>query len=185
MSGSSRRADMFLDLDKDPREDLPTLGDEKMTLVTALQHLRLTLEIKCEGLDAEQMARRAVEPSTMSLLGLVRHLAHIEQGTFREEMAGQKIEPLYTSPTNRDGDFDDAVADPDVVAEAWATWREEVAFAEQFVEQADDLGITGTASWDGSPVSLREQMVGMIIEYARHLGHVDLLRERIDGKLGQ
>jgi Protein of unknown function (DUF664) len=185
MSGSSRRADVFLDLDEDPREELARLGDEKTTLATSLRHLRLTLEIKCEGLDAEQMARRAVPPSTMSLLGLVRHLADIEQGAFRVEMAGQKVELHYTSPTNRDGDFDDAVADPELVAEAWATWRDEVAFAEQFVEAADDLGMTGISSWDGSPVSLREAMVGMIEEYARHLGHVDLLRECIDGRLGQ
>jgi hypothetical protein len=176
---------MFLDLDKDPREDLPRLGDEKTTLTTALRHQRLTLEIKCEGLDAEQMARRAVEPSTMSLLGIVRHLARGEQLAFREEMAGLKVDRLYTSPTNRDGDFDDAVADPDVVAEAWATWRNEVAFAERFVEQAESLDITGINSWDGSPVSLREQLVGQIGEYSRHLGHVDLLRERIDGRLGQ
>src|SRR5262245_16266085 len=185
MSGTSRRADMFLDLDKDPREDLPRLGDEKTTLTTALKHQRMTLEIKCEGLDAEQMARRAVEPSTMSLLGIVRHLARGEQLSFREEMAGLKVERLYTSPTNRDGDFDDAVADPEAVAEAWATWRNEVVFAEQFVEQAEDLGIRGINSWDGSPVSLREQMVGLIGECSRHLGHVDLLRERIDGRLGQ
>src|SRR5262249_3583614 len=69
---TARRADMFIDLDDDPRENGPTLGDERTTLVEALRCARLTLELKCEGLDAQAMARRAVEPSTMSLLGLVR-----------------------------------------------------------------------------------------------------------------
>src|ERR1700716_1383280 len=86
---TARRADMFIDLKDDPRENRPRLGDERTTLVEALRSVRLTLEMKCSGLDAEAMARRAVEPSTMSLLGLVRHLAETERGTFREMMAGQ------------------------------------------------------------------------------------------------
>src|SRR5215472_172809 len=76
---TTRRADMFTadgrPSDDDPREHGPTLGDERTTLVEALRCARLTLEMKCSGLDAEAMARRSVEPSTMSLLGLVRHLA--------------------------------------------------------------------------------------------------------------
>ena len=76
---TTRRADMFIDLDDDPRENGPTLGDERTTLVEALRCQRLTLEMKCSGLDAEAMARRSVEPSTMSLLGLVRHLAEMER----------------------------------------------------------------------------------------------------------
>jgi hypothetical protein len=139
----TRRADMFMDLADDPRENRPHLGDERSTLVEALRGERLTLEIKCAGLDAEQMARRAVEPSTMSLLGIVRHLAEGERATFRVLMAGQDVPRLYCSPTNRDGDFDGAVPDPDVVAEAWDAWRAEVEFATQFVDQAPSLDITG------------------------------------------
>ena len=85
---TTRRADMFIDLRDDPRENGPTLGDERTTLVEALRCARLTLEMKCSGLDAEAMARRSVEPSTMSLLGLVRHLAEGERATFRVLMAG-------------------------------------------------------------------------------------------------
>jgi hypothetical protein len=89
---STRRADMFTadgkPSDDDPRENGPRLGDERTTLVEFLRCQRLTLEMKCAGLDAEQMARRSVEPSTMSLLGLVRHLAEQERGTFRVMMAG-------------------------------------------------------------------------------------------------
>ena len=181
---------MFIDLEDDQRENRPTLGDERTTLVEALRCQRLTLEMKCSDLDAEAMARRSVEPSTMSLLGLVRHLADVERGTFREMMAGQDVPRLFCSDTDRDGDFDGAVPDPQVVAEAWDTWRAEVDFAERFVADAPSLDITGNDPLNqhgsgGGPMSLREVLVGMIEEYARHMGHADLLRERIDGRLGQ
>lgn len=176
--------------DDDPREHGPRRGDERTTLVEALRRQRLTLEMKCAGLDAEALARRAVEPSTMSLLGLVRHLAEVERGTFRVLMAGQDVPRLFCSETDRDGDFDGAVADPRVVAEAWEAWRAEVDFATRFVAGAAGLDVTADDSGNrhgsgGGQISLREVLVGMIEEYARHLGHVDLLRERIDGRLGQ
>src|SRR5215211_5240324 len=113
---TTRRADMFVDLEDDPRENGPRLGDERTTLVEALRCQRLTLEMKCSGLDAEAMARRSVEPSTMSLLGLVRHLAEMERGTFRAMMSGQDVPRLFCSDTDRDGDFDGAVPHPQVVA---------------------------------------------------------------------
>jgi len=191
---SRRRADMFTadgrPSDDDPRENGPMLGDERSTLAESLRCQRLTLEMKCAGLDAEQMARRAVEPSTMSLLGIVRHLAEIERGTFRVLLARQEAPRLFTSETDRDGDFDGAVADPRVVAEAWAAWRAETEFATRFVAAAPSLDITGDDPRNehgsgGGAMSLRVILVGLIEEYARHLGHVDLLRERIDGRLGQ
>ena len=176
--------------DDDPREHLARLGDERVTLVESLRKQRLTLEIKCAGLDAEAMARRSVEPSTMSLLGLVRHLAEGERATFRVMMAGQDVPRLYCSDTDRDGDFDGAVPDPQGVAQAWDAWRAEVDFAARFVAEAPSLDITGDDPLNqhgsgGGRMSLREVLVGMIEEYARHMGHADLLRERIDGRLGQ
>ena len=176
--------------DDDPREHGPRLGDERTTLVESLRRQRLTLEMKCAGLDAEQMARRSVEPSTMSLLGIVRHLADGERETFRRMMAGQDVPRLYCSDTDRDGDFEGAVGDPQVVAEAWRTWRAEVEFAERFVAEAPSLDITADDPLNqhgsgGGAMSLREVLVGMIVEYARHMGHADLLRERIDGRIGQ
>ena len=120
----------------------------------------------------------------MSLLGLVRHLAEVEREWFRGMMARQDAPRLFCSDTDRDGDFDGAVPDPQVVAEAWDAWRAEVDFATRFVAEAPSLDITGDDPWQG-PMSLREVLVQMIEEYARHLGHVDLLRERIDGRLGQ
>jgi len=126
----------------------------------------------------------------MFLLGLVRHLAEIERATFRRMMAGQDVPRLYCSDTDPGGDFDGAHPDPRLVAQAWEAWRSEVEFAEQFVADAPDLDIVGDDPFNqhgsgGGPMSLREVTLGMIEEYARHLGHVDLLRERIDGRLGQ
>lgn len=191
---TSRRADMFtLDgapSDDDPREHRIRLGDERATLAEALRCQRLTLELKCDGLDAEQMARRPLAPSTLSLLGLVRHLADGERETFRVLVAQQDAPRHYGSDTDRDGDFDGAVADQDVVAEAWATWRSEVEFAEHVVATASSLDLTvgdplNRHGSGGGDMSLREVLVGMIEEYARHMGHADLLREHIDGRLGQ
>ena len=194
MSNSARRADMFTADGRpsadDPREHRLRLGDEHTTLAESLRCQRLTLELKCTGLDAEAMARRAVEPSTMSLLGLVRHLAEVERATFRVLMAGQDVPRLYCSETNRDGDFDGAVPDPLVVAQAWDAWRAEADFATQLVAAAPSLDITAGDPGNrhgsgGGSMSLREVLAGMIEEYARHMGHADLLRERIDGRLGQ
>jgi uncharacterized damage-inducible protein DinB len=175
---------MFVDPENDPREGGPSLGDERATLVEYLRCQRLTLELKCSGLDAADLARRSVEPSSLSLLGLVRHMGEVERTWFRDRMAGQDAPPHFCSDTDPDGDFDGAVPDPEVVAEAWDVWRAEVAFANQFVAEAPDLDITGNDPWQG-PVSLREVLVHMIEEYARHNGHADLLRERIDGRIGQ
>lgn len=183
MTKPQPRADQFVDPDKDPREGGPRLGDERATLTEFLRCQRLTLQLKCEGLDAEQLARRSVEPSTMSLLGLLRHLTDVERNWFRRRFAGQDVPKRYQSDDEPDGDFEGAVADQAVVDQAWAAWREEVSFAEQFARETD-LGFFGVDS-AGQPISLREMLVHMIEEYARHNGHADLLRERIDGRVGE
>ena len=179
-----RFADMFIDPEKDLRPEPPTQGDERSTIVGFLAWQRDTLELKCRGLDAADLARRSLDFSSLSLLGLVRHLADVERGWFRQVMAGQDAPPHFYSPTDRDGDFDGAVPDPDVVAEAWSVWRAEVAFADQFVAEAPDLDVSGNDPWLGA-VSLRWVLVHMVEEYARHNGHADLLRQRIDGAVGQ
>ncbi|HUR51789.1 MAG TPA: DinB family protein [Mycobacteriales bacterium] len=181
---ATKRADMFLEPGEDPRADGPGLGDEKATLAEFLRYQRQTLEVKCGGLDADQLARRSVEPSTMSLLGLVRHMAEVERTWFRRRLAKQDVPRRYQSEQDPDGDFEGAVADPAVVAEAWAAWREEVAFAERFLDEHDDLTIT-CETRDGGVTSFREVLVHMVEEYARHNGHADLLRERIDGRVGE
>ncbi len=176
--------DVFVDPEDDPREaNVTSLGDERATLLEFLRCQRLTMELKCSGLDPEQLARRSVEPSSMSLLGLVRHMAEVERSWFRRRMSQQDVPRRYCTEDNRDGDWDDAVADPAVVEDAWRAWREECAFSDRFVAETDDLGFAVT--FDHGTISLRELLCHMIEEYARHNGHADLLRERIDGRTGQ
>jgi uncharacterized damage-inducible protein DinB len=169
-------SDMFVDPDGDPRADGGFDNNERAMLVGYLSDRRLTFAMKCADLDAEGMARRSVEPSNLSLLGLLRHLADVERYWFRQEMAGLDVPDHYGA-----GEFEGALPDPVMVASAWETWREEIAFAEQFVLDSSDLGVLGKKSG----VPLREVLVHMIEEYARHNGHADLLRERIDGRVGQ
>jgi uncharacterized damage-inducible protein DinB len=176
--------DMWVDPEDDPRETSSFPVGERATLVEYLEHYRMTLEMKCQDLDAEQLARRSVPPSTMSLLGLVRHLAKVEHSWFRRVMGHQfDLDRIYWTKEDRDLDFNGAVADDAVVADAWASWRREVAHAREVVDAAESLDLTGEHP-DG-PIALREVLVHMIEEYARHLGHADLLRECIDGRTGQ
>ena len=176
--------DMWIDPDSDPRDTGAELTDERSTLLEYLRAYRLTSEMKCADLDAEQLARRSVPPSTMSLLGLLRHLADVERAWFRRTMAGESAPWRFGTDEDRDAAFTGAVGDPRTVEEAWRSWREEVAFAESYVAAADDLGTPGLMR-DGRTVQLREVLVHMIEEYARHCGHADLLRERVDGRTGQ
>jgi len=170
---------------QDPRfAASPDLEGERATLLDYPRAYRITMEMKCDGLDPAQLARRSVPPSTMSLLGLIRHLADVERNWFRRVMAGADAPPRYWSDDQEDGDWAGAVADQAVVDDAWRAWREEVAFAEKFVDGSPDLGIRGTMR-DGDTVALREVILHMVEEYARHCGHADLLRERIDGRVGQ
>jgi uncharacterized damage-inducible protein DinB len=177
-------ANLWMKWEDDPRNSGTVLEGERATLLDYLRAYRLALEMKCAGLDAEQMARRSVPPSTMSLLGLIRHMADVERTWFRRVMAGEIAPPYYWSDEVADADWAGAVADPAVVAEAWQKWRDEIGFAERYVAETDDLGIRGTMK-DGTTLALREVIVHMIEEYARHTGHADLLRERVDGRVGQ
>ncbi len=180
--------DMFVGPEDDPREQGEFPEGERATLLRYLRDRRLTLELKCADLDAEGLAARSVPPSNLSLLGLVRHLAGVEHSWFRRVLAGQDVPRLYRTPDGKSDDFDGAVPDPAVVAEAWATWRAAVEFSDQFVSETADLGFTATYP-DGlggeASASVRSVLVHLIEEYARHLGHADFLRERIDGRVGQ
>ena len=176
--------DMWVDPEHDPRANAGSSTGERAVLVEYLDHYRMTLELKCDGLDAEQLARRSVPPSTLSLLGLVRHLAKVEHSWFRRVMGNRSELPrLYWTEEDRDLDFNGAVPDDAVVSDAWETWRGEVAHSQAFVDAAESMDVLGTHP-DGS-LELREVVVHLIEEYARHLGHADLLRECIDGRTGQ
>lgn len=184
MGNAQHRADMFVAPEDDPRDGGPSsFTDERSTLTEFLRWQRQTLELKCDGLNAEQLARRSVEPSTMSLLGLIRHMAEVERTWFRIRFAGQDVSKRYQTETDPDGDFNGAIPDQAVVDEAWAAWRDEVAFAEQFTRDTD-LSFT-RSDGHGDTLPLRALLAHMIEEYARHNGHADLLRERIDGRTGE
>ncbi|WP_206323839.1 DinB family protein [Streptomyces sp. HNM0574] len=187
-STPGRRADMFLPAGDDPRAGAAPPDGERAVLAAFLRGQRATLELKCSGLDAAALARRSAEPSTMSLLGLVRHLADVERGWMRARVAGQNVAPRFRSAADPDGDFDGAVADPEVVAGAWRAWREETAFTDRLLSSASGLDAeVRYVGHDGGAVrvSLREVVVHLIEEYARHNGHADLLRERVDGRVGE
>ncbi len=176
-------SNMFVAREDDPREAGETPRGELATLVRFLRDYRLTLELKCSGLDAEAMARRSVPPSDLSLLGLVRHLTDVERYWFRRVMDGQDAPALYWTDADPGVDFTGAVAERGAADAAWEAWRAEVGFAERFVEGAPDLDVTGHL--DDGPIELRVVPVHMIEEYAKHCGHADLVRERIDGRVGQ
>ncbi|UQX88663.1 DinB family protein [Jatrophihabitans telluris] len=180
---ATKYADMWIDPGEDPRAKPATGTDERSVLLDYLSRYRLTLEMKCADLDAAQLASRSVPPSTMSLLGMVRHMAEVERSWFRRVMDRQDAPPLYSTDAARDADWDGAVADEAVVAQAWQAWRDEVTFAEEYLARTPDLATMGDRH--GKPLPLRDILVHMIEEYARHCGHADLLRECIDGRIGQ
>lgn len=168
----------------DPRDYGANRGEVATTLAY-LRNYRHTFELKCRGLDAEQLARRSVPPSGLSLLGLVRHLAQMEYHWSVRYLQGRLDLPkLYKLPDDADFDFNGAVADDAVVAEAWETWRRVNADADAWYAQ--------DTNWDrligddsGEQFEVRDIMVHLVEEYARHVGHADLLRECIDGRTGQ
>ncbi|WP_114558686.1 DinB family protein [Desertihabitans aurantiacus] len=186
MSEQQRRThpDMWLDPADDPRTPSDPARGEKEVVLGYLDHYRTTLELKCQGLDPEQLARRSVPPSTLSLLGLVRHLADVEHSWSRRVLLGRSDLPrLFRTSEDRDADFNGAVPDKQVVAEAWEHWHREVAHARE-VEATLDLDAMVVAH-DGEQTEVRDVLVHLVEEYARHLGHADLLREAIDGRTGQ
>jgi hypothetical protein len=158
----------------------PMTGDERAMLEGWLDWHRQTLLHKAAGLTAEQLKLAAVEPSNLTLLGLVRHMAEVERSWFRTRAAGQDVGYIYCSPDNLDGDFDD-VADADAGAD-FAVFLAEIELARQ---ASADLPLDHEFSTSRQPaISLRWAYLHMIEEYARHNGHADLIRERIDGATG-
>ena len=169
----------------DNRSKLPQLADERVTLTGFLDYQRETLAIKCAGLTTAQLREPAVPPSALSLLGLVRHMAEVEQSWFRLVMSGQRIPYHWPRVPGEDADFSGSAefdvtdADPE---EAFEVWRAECARSRDFVDAAESLDVTG--HYDDETYSLRYVLTHLIEEYARHNGHADLLRERIDGVTG-
>ncbi|HWB65573.1 MAG TPA: DinB family protein [Mycobacteriales bacterium] len=154
---------------------------ERTALEGWLEYHRGTLLTKCAGLSGEQLATHSVEPSSLSLLGLVRHMTEVERSWFRRRFAGEPVEPMYYTEANPDADFDDLDA---ASAEAdFAAYRAELDAVRQ-VASDRSLDETFVHPRTGSTLDLRWIYLHMIEEYARHNGHADLLRERIDGRTG-
>jgi Protein of unknown function (DUF664) len=171
--------DMWADPGEDPRNSEGVSPDgELATLQSYLRHYRLTLLMKCEGLEPGQLARRSVPPSTMSLLGLVRHLAEAERDWRNWIAPGNPVPKLYGAG---DAAFEGAVADQALAEGAFADLAREQEATDAVLAGHTDLGErVGRKS-----IAVREMWVHRIEEYARHCGHADLLRERIDGRVGQ
>jgi uncharacterized damage-inducible protein DinB len=153
---------------------------ERELLPVWLDYQRATLEMKCDGVPATRLRDRGVPPSSISLLGLVRHMADVERSWFRRTLDGEDAPRLYRLEHDRDNDFN-GVDDADIDADFMA-WRSECARAREVIasfESFDDVG-RGNAEY-----SVRWVLIHMIEEYARHNGHADFLRERIDGAVGE
>ncbi|MEU1286745.1 DinB family protein [Kitasatospora sp. NPDC005856] len=171
--------DMWTDPDDDPRNNEgPGPDGELATLQDYLTNYRLTLRMKCDGLGPEQLARRSVPPSTMSLLGLVRHLAEVERDWRNWITDTEPLPKLYGA---RDADFDGAVGEQAAVDAAFRDLEREQAALDAELADQRDLG----ERIGRDRISIRELLVHRIEEYARHCGHADLLRECVDGRVGQ
>jgi len=180
VTGHRRRSWARLAIMTVERVDPPLAGQEREMLQAWLEFHRDTLAVKCDGLTGDQLRERAVPPSSLSLLGLVRHMAEGEHQWFTMVLGGEQTPYPYYTDGSPDADFDDV--DGADVAEAFQTWRSACAQARERVAAAPSLDVTGTQ--EGRDFSLRWIMVHMIEEYARHNGHADLLRQRIDGAVG-
>ncbi|MFF9812990.1 DinB family protein [Streptomyces sp. NPDC014006] len=155
-------------------------GEERPMLESWLAFHRATLELKCAGLDDGQVRLAAAEPSSMTLLGLVQHLAEVERTWFQRVFAGLDVPPVFGEETGY-------ALDPDRgLAEALAIWRREVARGQELCagRSLEATGRIADGPMTGLEVSLRWVLIHMIEEYARHNGHADILRERIDGTIG-
>jgi hypothetical protein len=163
------------------RQDTPHIGGERQMLEAWLDFHRQTLVGKCSGLTADQLRQRTVPPSNLSLLGLIRHMAEVERGWFRRRVGGENVAFLFSSEADPDGEFDHV--DTADAEQDFATYLREIDLARQ-AAAGRELDETFFHSHRHAWMSVRWVYVHMIEEYARHNGHADLLRERIDGATG-
>ncbi|MCS0635630.1 DinB family protein [Streptomyces sp. LP05-1] len=158
------------------------LAGEREMLEGWLDYHRQTLAMKCEGLDEERLRHRSAPPSDLSLLGLVRHMADVERGWFRRVLAGEVADPLFYSEDDLDRDFHPG--EEDSWEQAYDAWQEEIAHARELAAPRGLDDVAEGTHRSGRTFNLRWIYTHMIEEYARHNGHADLLRERIDGATG-
>ncbi|GIF52796.1 uncharacterized protein DUF664 [Asanoa ferruginea] len=167
----------------------PAAGNELDTLLGALERQRRYIAWKCGGLDAAGL-RATLGPSTVTLGGLLKHLAAVEEHTFAVKLFGRTMTPPFdTADWDGDPDWEWHSAASDSPAELMALWEASVARSRALVAEglaAGGLDYLGVAAWpDGRRASLRRHLIDMIEEYARHVGHADLIRESVDGLVGE
>ncbi|MET7639290.1 DinB family protein [Streptomyces sp. NPDC005438] len=177
------------ELDEHGRPEPPFAGDEAATLLGFLDYQRATLEWKCSGLDASAL-RTTTARSTMTLGGLLKHLAYVEEDWCARWLHGRAPHPPWdTVDWKADRDWDWHSAGSDSPEELLTLWRDTVTRCRGLIQQALDEGGLGRLAAhsrpDGQTPSLRWILVHLIEEYARHNGHADLLREAIDGQTGE
>ncbi len=168
------------------RVDPPTHGDERTLLLAYLEYHRQTLRMKAAGLDAAQLGT-ALAPSEMTLGGMVKHLALVENSWLRDRFLGEGLsEPWRSVDWDADWDWDWHSAGADTPEQIWELYDEMVADADSILADAslDDLSAEPSRK-TGEPFSLRWILLHLIEEYARHNGHADLIREYIDGQVGE
>lgn len=161
---------------------IPKSADERTMLNAFLDYYRAAIFDIADGLDADQLRQR-LEPSTLTIGGIVHHLAVVEEWWFNEVLANNpQSEPWASAPWDEDRDWDFSVAaelDPDLILKRY---RDAIEVSRRLEAEAESLDVVSVKERDGEPFSLRWIIIHMIEETARHAGHGDLIRESIDGK---
>ncbi|MEV7387710.1 MULTISPECIES: DinB family protein [unclassified Streptomyces] len=157
-------------------------ADERSMLEGWLEFHRQTLVTKCEGLTDAQLRTASVEPSPLSLMGLVRHMADVERNWYSRILTGEKVPFRYWTDEDPDGDFH--LTEADTWQETYEIWQSEIATARRNAAGVGLDELSKGLTRHGERINLRWIHTHMIEEYARHNGHADLIRERIDGATG-
>ncbi|MFD5097503.1 DinB family protein [Streptomyces albidochromogenes] len=165
----------------DDRVGPPRFGDEREMLRAFLDYHRATLAMKCEGLTDEELRQRSMPPSTLSLLGLVRHMAEVERAWFRRVFEDNDAPLVWSDRTDFQAAYDASASTRD---EAFAAWEAEVENSRRIEREAESLDRAGRQPRWGEEVSLRMVMLHVLLEYGRHNGHADFLRQGVDGTVG-
>ncbi|MFE1954333.1 DinB family protein [Streptomyces sp. NPDC059524] len=165
----------------DHRVGPPSFGDERETLRAFLDYQRATLAMKCEGLGDEELKERSMPPSTLTLLGLVRHMAEVERAWFRRVFEDHDVPMVWSDEIDFQAAYD---ASGSSRAEAFGAWEAEVEHSRRIERAAASLDVAGYQPRWEEQVSLRMVMVHVLLEYGRHNGHADFLREGVDGTVG-
>lgn len=165
----------------DNRVGPPSFGGEREMLRAFLDYHRATLAMKCDGLTDAELRKQSMPPSTLSLLALVRHMAEVERAWFRRVFEDHDAPMVWSDKIDFQAAYD---ASASTRAEAFAAWEAEVETSRRIERAAESLDLSGYQPRWEEDVSLRLVMMHVLLEYARHNGHADFLREGVDGTVG-